>query len=67
MSRSSVVVFAKKEEWSVIVIENDGESSHPFRFQKHAASFANGQRARLGFPMIDFAACGNANLPVAAR
>lgn len=67
MSRSSVVVFAENEEWSVIVIENDGESRHPFRFQKHAASFANGQRARLGYAMIDFAACGNANLPVAAR
>ncbi|MCR6501239.1 hypothetical protein MUO32_19580 [Shinella sp. CPCC 101442] len=67
MSRSSVVLFAENKEWSVIVIEDGGESRHPFRLHKHAASFADGQRVRLGFPLIDFAACDNANLPVEAR
>jgi hypothetical protein len=67
MSRSSVMLFADKKEWSVIVIEDGGESLHPFRLHKHAASFADGQRVRLGFSHIDFAACGNANVPVAAR
>lgn len=67
MSRSSVMLFAENKEWSVIVVEDGGESRHPFRLHKHAASFAYGQRMRLGFSHIDFAACGNANVPVVAR
>ncbi len=51
----------------MLVIEDGGESRHPFRFQKRASSFANGQRARQEYAVIDFAACGNANMPVAAR
>jgi hypothetical protein len=67
MSRSSVIVFAEIQEWSVLVIEDGGESRHPLRFQKRASSFANGQRARQEYAVIDFAACRNANMPVAAR
>lgn len=54
MSRSSVIVFAEIQEWSVLVIEDGGESRHPFRFQKRASSFANGQRARQEYAVIDF-------------
>jgi hypothetical protein len=61
MSRSSVAIFASNDEWSVMIVEFDGESLHSFRFQKQAQSFADGQRLRMGFPLTDFAACGNGN------
>lgn len=67
MSRCSVAVFAKDDEWSVMIVEVDGESLHSFRFRKHAQSFADGQRLRMGFPLADFAACGNGNAVTITR
>ena len=67
MSRSSVAVFPSKDEWSVMIVENDGESLHTFRIQKHAQSFAAGQRLRLGFPLTNFATCGNGNAVTITR
>ncbi|MCR6502040.1 hypothetical protein MUO32_23715 [Shinella sp. CPCC 101442] len=66
MSLNSVLLFADKQHWSVIGDGDGDETLHPFRLHKHAASFANGQRIRLGFPLIDFTAYNNANLPVEA-
>jgi hypothetical protein len=67
MSRRSVAIFTSYDEWSVMIVEADGESLHSFRFQKHAQTFADGQRLRMGFPLADFAACGNGNAVTTSR
>lgn len=48
----SVQVFQQDETWVVVVIENDDETRREFSVEKHAHSYADGQRIRLGLPPL---------------
>lgn len=50
MPFDSVQIFPENEKWVVVVIENDDEMRRAFAIEKHAHSYADGQRIRLGLP-----------------
>ncbi len=52
MSFHSVQLFQENDKWVVVVLENDDEMRREFAIEKHAHSFADGQRIRLGLPPI---------------
>ena len=39
--------------WTVQIVENGEVDAHDFLMEKHARSFAAGQRSRLGLPQLD--------------
>jgi hypothetical protein len=47
---NDVRVRAVDGEWVVQVVENGELTTHPFKTQRHAENFAEGQRWRLGMP-----------------
>lgn len=48
----SVQLIQETEKWVVVVIENDDETRREFSIEKHAHSYADGQRIRLGLPPL---------------
>lgn len=50
---SSIVIFEENEEWVVVVVEGGEETRRAFKNERFARNWYDGQRTRLGLPIMD--------------
>lgn len=53
MRLNSIQIFSENEEWIVLVVEGGKEMRRSFKNERFARNWYDGQRARLGLPMMD--------------
>lgn len=53
MRLNSIIIFSENEEWNVVVVEGGEEMRRSFKNKRFARNWYDGQRARLGLPIMD--------------
>lgn len=53
MRLNSIQIFSENEEWIVVVVERGEEMRRSFKNERFARNWYDGQRARLGLPIMD--------------
>ena len=53
MRLNSITIFEENEEWIVVLIEGGEEIRRTFKNERFARNWYDGQRARLGLPLMN--------------